>query len=263
MKKFLVLFAFGILLLGCIGPEPEPERPTAYYGDTVTVDYILTVDGEMIDTSIEQVARDNALYTPFKTYKPLSFKMELGGMLIDGFVNGIVGMKVNETRTFEIPPGDDAYGYYDQTRVYNVSRYYKFNALEEVPISYFEENNITLEIGTGFDTDIGTVFIENVSNDTGIVTIMYVFQEGDGFSYNGFHHIVTGGLDENYSYTIMFDIRENGTYYTTSLIDRKPVSLKVTKLTNETITFDENHLLAGKTLEYTVTLLDLEKAQVE
>jgi len=262
MKKLLVLFAIGFLLLGCINPPP-PEQPTAYYGDTVTVDYILTVDGKITDTSIEQVARDNALYTPFRTYQPLRFKMELGGSLIDGFVKGIVGMKAGESKIFEIPPGDDAYGNYEPRKAYNVSRYYKFNALEEVPISYFEDKNIALEMGTGFDTDIGTVFIQNISNDTGVVTIMYVFQPGEGFSYNGLHHVVVKGTDENLTYTIMLDVRENATYTTTSLIDGKIASLRVIGLTNETITFDENHPLAGKTLVYNITLLDLEKAQIE
>lgn len=258
MKKLLVLFALGILLFGCLEPEPEPEE-TAYYGDIVTVDYILYVDGEMIETSMEDVARDNALYSPFKTYRPLTFRLELGEGIIEGFVKGIIGMKENESTMFTIPPGPDAYGYYDPMKVYNVSRYYQFNALEVVPRSYFEDKNITVEVGTGFDTEIGTVFIENVSGDE--VTMMYVFQPGDGFSYNGFHHVVVSGTDENMSYTMMFDVRENGTYHTTSLIDGKPVSVKVTKLTNDTITFDENHNLAGETLEYNVTLLHLEKAE--
>jgi FKBP-type peptidyl-prolyl cis-trans isomerase 2 len=259
MKKLLALFALGILLLGCVGPEPEPEAPTAYYGDTVTIDYILYVDGKTVDTSIEQVARDEGIYSIFRTYQPLTFELELGEVLIDGFVKGIVGMKVNESKVFTVPPGPDAYGYYDPTRVYNVSRYYKFDALEEVPRSYFEGRNITLEVGAGFDTDIGTVFIENMTNDT--VTIMYIFQPGDSFNYNGFHHVVVSGTDENVSYTIMFDVRENATYYTTSLIDGEPVRVKVTKLTNDTITFDENHDLAGEELVYNVTLLDLVKAE--
>ncbi len=263
MKKLLVLFALGILLFGCIGPgpEPEPEQPTAYYGDTVTVDYILYVDDAMVETSMEDVARNNGLYSPFKTYQPLTFKLELDSGLINGFVKGIIGMKENESRVFEIPGGPDAYGDHDPTRVYNVSRYYKFNGLEEVPMSYFDDKNITVELGAGFETDIGTVFIENISNDTGIVTIMYVFQEGDSFSYNGFHHVVVGGTDENVTYTMMFDVRENGTYYTTSLIDGKPAALRVIELTNDTITFDENHQLAGKDLTYDVTLRKLEKAE--
>ncbi len=262
MKKVLILFALGILLLGCVGPEPEPEeQPTANYGDIVTVNYILTVDGKIIDTTIEEVARAEGIYSPFKNYIPLRFKLMLGeeNPFITGFVKGIVGMKENESKIFTIPPGNDAYGIYDPTRVYNVSKYYNMSSLEVVPRSFFEGKNITIEEGAGFDTDIGTVFIEDVSGDN--ITIMYLFQPGDTFDYNGFHHVVTQSI--NFTYTIMLDVRENATYRTTSLIDGKLVLARVTKLTNDTITFDENHPLASKTLKYNVTLLKLEKATTE
>ncbi|NYZ77360.1 FKBP-type peptidyl-prolyl cis-trans isomerase [Candidatus Micrarchaeota archaeon] len=256
MKKLLALLVIGFLLLGCINPPPPPEQPTAYYGDNVTVDYILMVDGKILDTSIEQVARDNALYSPFRTYQPLQFTLLLGNAtpLIPGFITGIVGMKVNETREVSIPP-EDAYGTYDPYGVYNVSHYYNMSAIEIIPRSYFEGRNITVENGTGFDTDIGTVFIQEYNDEN--VTIMYLFQQGDSFDYNGFHHVVMAST--NFTYTVMLDVRENGTYYTTSLRTGELAALRVITLTNETITFDENHALAGKTLLFNITLIDLQK----
>lgn len=268
MKKLLVLFAFAVLLLGCIGPvteEPEeipegpvePEGPTAYYGDFVSVDYILYVDDEVYDTSIEDVARDADLYNPFRKYVPLNFTLELDSGFINGFVKGIIGMRENETRTFMILPSSDSYGVYNASRAYNVPRYYNMSAFEVVPRSYFEERNISIEEGTAFTTDIAQVFVHNVSGDD--ITIMYVFHQGDEFRYGGFRHVVVASSSD-LVYTIMLDVEENETYTTTSLVDGRLVLARATKVTNDTITFDENHPLAGKTLVYDVTLVDLVKA---
>ncbi len=257
MKKLIVLLALGILLFGCVAEEePQPELPAAEYGDIVTVDYVLTVENEIIDTSMEQVARDAGIYNPYREYAPLYFRLELNAGLINGFVKGIVGMKENETKTFTIPPGPDGYGSYDPARVYNVSRYYNVSAFEVVPRSYFEERNITIQEGAVFNTEKAQVFIHNISGDD--ITIMYVFHQGDSFESAGFSHVVVAS--QNLTYTMMLDVKENGTYMTTSLVDGKPAMLRVTKLTDDTITFDENHFLAGKTLVYNITLLDLEKA---
>lgn len=257
MKKLLILLALGAMLYGCIEPGPGPEEvPAVEYGDTVSVNYILKVDGDIIDTNMVQVARDNELYSPFRDYVPLTFEVMLGdeNPLLPAFVKNIVGIKLNESKEFTVPP-EDAYGVYDETRVYNVSRYYEMDALEEVPMSFFDGKNITVEEGTGFETEQGTVFIENVTNDT--VTIMYLFQQGDGFYANGFHHVVESS--ENLTYTIMLDVREGANYETISLIDGEITDVWVTELTNDTITFDENHRLAGKTLEYNVTVVDIQK----
>ncbi len=258
MKRLFVLLAIGFFLFGCINPPPQDrELPTAFYGDNVTVDYTLMVDEKVVDTSMEGVARENGIYSPFRTYTPLRFKLLLGNEtpFIPGFVKGIVGMKVNESKIITVPP-EDGYGYYDPYGVYNVSRYYNMSAFESVPRSYFEERNITIENGTSFNTDIGTVFVEDL-NDTE-VTLMYLLQPGDDFTSNGFHQVVVES--NNFTYKIMFDVRVNGTYHTTSLRTGKPASLRVIALTNDTITFDENHPLAGKTLLFNVTLRDLERA---
>jgi len=256
MKRLLVLLAIWFFLFGCINP-PQKELPTASYGDNVTVDYTLTVDGKVVDTSMEGVARESGIYSPFRTYTPLRFKLLLGNEtpFIPGFIKGIIGMKVNESRLVAVPP-EDGYGYYDPSGVYNVSRYYNMSAFESVPRSYFEGRNITIENGTGFNTDIGTVFIQDF-NDTH-VTLMYLFKPGDSFTSNGFHQVVVES--NNFTYKIMFDVRVNGTYYATSLRTGKPAVLRVIALTNDTITFDENHPLAGKTLLFNITLRDLEKA---
>jgi FKBP-type peptidyl-prolyl cis-trans isomerase 2 len=249
------LLVLGLFIFGCVGPEPE-EPEVVEYGDIVSVNYILKVDGEIIDTNINQVARDSNTYTPFREYGPLYFEVILGedNPILPAFVKEMVGMKVNESKIFFLAP-EDAYGIYEPNRVYNVSRYYEMEALETVPMSFFEERDINISEGEGFDTEQGTVFITNITDDE--VEIMYVYEIGDGFYVNGFHHVIVG--NQNLSYIVTFDVREGGTYDTISLIDGEPVTVTVTELTNETITFDENHPLSDKTLEYNVTMLSIEK----
>jgi len=215
----------------------------------------LSVDGKVVDTNIEEIARNNSIYSVFRSYRPLNFTVLLGqNNLLPAFVKGVVGMRINETKQLTLQPRE-GYGEYNRSLVYNVSRYYNKSALEKVPRSYFEERNVTIENGTGFNTDIGKVFIADYDNET--VTLMYLFTPGDSFDYNGFHHVVVGF--DNYTYTIMFDVRENGTYRTMSQVTGKPAVVRVTKLTNETMTIDENHPLAGKTLVFNITVLDIIK----
>ena len=261
MKKLLVMFLFGIFLFGCLQPEPPVEEPTAYYGDTAFVDYILWIDGDIVDTSLEEVARENEIYTPFRDYAPLEVKIILGeeNPYIDGFVKAIVGMKENETITVDIPPGE-AYGEYDEGLSYSRERYYNKSAFETLPRDYFEERNISIKNGTVFTTDIGKVFIHEFNNET--VTIMYVFQPGDSFEYNGFSHNVVS-TTQNLTYLIMVDAKENKTYYTLSPVTGYMKYVRVTEVTNDTIILDENPALAGKTLTYNITLVDLEKASAE
>jgi len=258
MKKIAVLFLLGMFVFGCLEPEPPIEEPTANYGDTAFVDYILWVDSDIIDTSIEEIARENEIYTPFRDYSPLEVNILLGeeNPYIEGFVKAIVGMKENETITVEIPPAD-AYGEYDRGISYTQPRYYNKSAFETLPREYFEERNITIGNGTVFTTDIGRVFIHEFDNET--ATIMYVFQPGDSFEYNGFTHNVVS-TTENLTYLIMVDAQENKTYYTLSPVTGYMKYVRVTNVTNSTITLDENHPMAGKSLIYNITLVDLVKA---
>lgn len=104
MKKFLILLlAVVILLSGCVGQK------TVKTGDKISVDYTGSLeDGKVFDTSIYSVARENNLFTPGREYKPLEFTVGKGEM-IQGFDEGVIGMKVGGTEILTIPP-EKAYG---------------------------------------------------------------------------------------------------------------------------------------------------------
>ena len=87
----------------------ETVNQVADLNDKVFVDYIGKFeDGELFDTSFEQLAKENDLYQEGRPYEPLSFVMGEGGM-IAGFENGVLDMKVGETKSIIIDP-IDAYG---------------------------------------------------------------------------------------------------------------------------------------------------------
>jgi FKBP-type peptidyl-prolyl cis-trans isomerase 2 len=103
MKKILILLLIAVILFsGCVGEK------TVKMGDNISVDYIGSLDnGKVFDTSIEKVANDNNL-SHSGGYKPLKFTVGKGGV-IKGFDEGVIGMKVGETRTLTIPP-EKGYG---------------------------------------------------------------------------------------------------------------------------------------------------------
>lgn len=77
-------------------------------GDTVEVNYTLrTLDGRIIDTSFEDVAKENNLYNEQRAYEPLSFTLG-GGGIIQGWNIGIPQVDKGGKGTLYIP---SVYGY--------------------------------------------------------------------------------------------------------------------------------------------------------
>lgn len=109
-----------------------------YTGKRVTVDYIGSYpDGKVFDTNLEEVAKQNAIYTPSRPYTPLAFVVGSNDV-IPGFGNAVNGMKIGETKKVTVEP-KDGYGEYDATKT------------AKVPRSVFQEANIVPEIGQSYN----------------------------------------------------------------------------------------------------------------
>jgi len=93
-----------------VTPTPtatSASTATAKEGDTVKVHYTGTLDdGTVFDSSIGR--------------EPLQFTLGEGQM-IPGFEQGVLGMKLGESKTFTIPV-DQAYGPYHEELVWEISR---------------------------------------------------------------------------------------------------------------------------------------------
>ncbi|MGV8085123.1 MAG: FKBP-type peptidyl-prolyl cis-trans isomerase [Candidatus Bilamarchaeum sp.] len=217
--------------------------------DTATVDYTLWVDGKVLDTSNATLGNASGLRKT--NYGPITYKLDLNGSLIKGFVLNTLGMKVNETKRFLVEP-ELGYGVWNPNKIVTTERYYNKTLEEVVPRSYFTQQGITnLTNGTSFSTAYGSVFISNLDSEN--VTLFYVLRAGQEFNANGIPQKVVSL--NNLTATIEFMLNLNETYYVPNPQTGAVEALKVTNKTNTTITVDTNHELAGKQLEFEVKVL--------
>lgn len=90
-------------------------------GDFLLVDYVLRSEetGEVVDTTIEEKAREAGIYKPELVYEPKL--VILGeGWLIKGVEEGLEGLEEGQERDIKIPP-EKAYGERDPGKVKVVS----------------------------------------------------------------------------------------------------------------------------------------------
>ena len=142
-RKFAILLVVLLVMGGCTLPPKKEEPPITIEpkkdqnvsqppsdvnpflsvkpDDLVSVHYIGKLeDGSVFDSSIGK--------------EPLEF-VAGAGMVIKGFDNGIIGMKLNEEKTIVIPP-ELAYGNYNE------------NNIEFIARRVFEDQNIDTDVGT-------------------------------------------------------------------------------------------------------------------
>jgi peptidylprolyl isomerase len=107
----IMVIVLAVFSAGCTEKEASPSittpSRTAEEGDTVQVHYTGTLeDGTVFDTSVGR--------------EPLQFTLGAGQM-IPGFEQGVLGMKLGESKTITIPP-EQAYGPYYDDRVWVIDR---------------------------------------------------------------------------------------------------------------------------------------------
>jgi FKBP-type peptidyl-prolyl cis-trans isomerase 2 len=89
--------------------------------NNITVDYIWRLeDGTVFDTSVESVAKACGKYTVGRNYEEwLTFNAQ-GGEMIKWFDNGVIGMKIWQTKTVQFWP-EEWYGEYDENLLITIS----------------------------------------------------------------------------------------------------------------------------------------------
>jgi peptidylprolyl isomerase len=115
----LMVSASSVAVLLYTGSQSNqgPTVEVVVNGDSVKVNYIGRLDdGRVFDTSLWDVASNDALYPKSlsfnlraqSAYTPLQFTVGAGQM-IAGFDQGVLGMSVGETKVITVPP-DEGYG---------------------------------------------------------------------------------------------------------------------------------------------------------
>ena len=288
MRQYVLLLAL-VLLFGCTEPEitgnnttvnvtsvppgntsvvpPDgntstvTQVPPGYMvglGDTVWVNYTLWVNGSVYDTNNATLANESGIYNPRRDYGPFQYTVEFNKGVIDGFIANTIGMTVNETLTFEVDPGR-GYGVYDPSKVINVTRYYNRSVFETVPKDYLESQDVDLTVGTAYETEVGTVFINDTNDEN--VTLFYIMPVGHSFNLGGIPQKVVNASSDSFTVTIEYLLEKDKYYTLPHPATGIPTRFLVTDVTDDVITLDSNHPLANETLKFKVTLLKVQPFQ--
>ncbi len=121
-------------------------------GDFVMFNYVGRFEnGEIFDTSYEDVARENGIYVEDREYEPLEVNVG-AGEIIPGLDEALVGMEVGEKKTVTVPP-EKAYGMPNPELVV------------DVPLSQFSDAGVEPVEGMYVMTDSGIAKITSVEGD--------------------------------------------------------------------------------------------------
>lgn len=121
-------------------------------GDFVVFNYIGRFEnGEVFDTSYEDVAKENEIYVEEREYGPLGVNAGVGE-LIPGLDEALLGMEIGERKTVTIPP-ELGYGMP------------RDDLIVDIDVSQFEEVGLTPEVGMYVMTDSGIAKIAGVEGD--------------------------------------------------------------------------------------------------
>lgn len=119
----LAAVAAVVLSAGCVGGSDQSAKD----GDTVSVFYTLTVDGVEKESNFGST--------------PLEFTIGAGTM-IQGFNDGVIGMKAGETKTIVVSP-ENGYGVYSKEKK------------AELPLSELKQAHGTVSVGDIFEVYAG------------------------------------------------------------------------------------------------------------
>jgi len=191
------------------------EKKSVRIGDNISIDYIGSFpDGTVFDTSIESVAKENNIIKP--EYKPLKFTVG-NGNVIKGLEEGVIGMKVGQTKNLTITP-DKAYGLINP------------RLIQTIPI--IEKKPATLEIPKVFN--ISLVQFERTFG-TGHKT-------GDSVRYPGTNinltiQNITNSVSLSYDLPVGYEIHSEGAPWNQTVIkiDDKNITLKHNAIKNSTV----------------------------
>lgn len=283
MKKLLILITAIILFSGCV----QNSQKAVKIGDNVTVDYTGSLmNGKVFDTSIESIAKENNLSVT-KQFKPLQLTVGKG-QIIKGFEDGIIGMKVGESKTLTIPP-EKAYGpknpqlirSFPIIEIIPLTR--TFPKVLEIPVDQFNQSfGPVYKIGQDVkipETNINLT-IQDITPSN--ITVLYNLKVGDELSQVGgpWNEIVINVDDKNI--TTRSEVKKNdivqlkGVPWNSTVVelDSNNITLKHNSIPdtkiqspngpvnihfNETdIIIDQNSELAGETLIFSVTIRSID-----
>lgn len=228
-------------------------------GDTVTVDYIGTLDdGSLFDTSLADVAQEKGKYVPQRQYKPLTFVVG-EGQVVSGFDAAVLGLEKGDTKTFTLSP-EDAYGPVNEELILtDLERKSSLNLTVPIPRALFEKSfGEDHKVGDELSSEIVGFPLKIISLNDDTIVVKSLLKKGDslalpGMSWKSDILSVTDTLVEVMQNPHVGDIMQLPSPMGT------PMQGVVTQVDALSYSVDLNHPLAGKSLTFTITIVDVQK----
>ncbi|MBI2449389.1 FKBP-type peptidyl-prolyl cis-trans isomerase [Candidatus Pacearchaeota archaeon] len=250
-------------------------------GDQVAINYVGKLENNSVfDTNIADVAKQENMFNPLRPYEPLSFVVGNGEM-IKGVDNAVVGMKLGEKKEVVVKPAD-GYGFYDDNNVQTIPRVQRVNkTLELDRYTTLTQNEFNQIFGESPVTDKEysvpnvpwKIKVNSIFGD--IVSIENLLTPGKTIQLSDFpwESLVLGVTKDKIR--ILHNpksgqkiqtsfgeatIRLKGSYIDL-IIDAKEGDQLVKEVTEDTITIDTNHPLAGQTLYFDIEIVSVNKTK--
>ena len=300
MKYYIGIIALAAILVGVLFITSMEGSAVVEMGDKVQVDYTGKLpDGTVFDTSDPEVAKSAGVYQEGRPYQPLPVVMGAQSV-IKGFEDGLLGMKVGDSKTLTIPP-ENGYGPSDPTKIDvvpqldDISATQTFDREIEVPAIQFNmtfgtENDVgdtvtvpdspinltIIEIGDtiklSYDMEVGDMIEggqalwpdEVIEVNSSHIVVRHNVEVGNiiQFPESPWNSTVLEVTETNI--TLQHNPIPDTTVYITKQTMFGPQQVPVQVHFNETdIVLDSNHFLAGKTLTFEVEVVAIEKANTE
>ncbi len=249
MKIILLI----ILLSGCVSGSKVVESPSVAIGDTVSLNYIVKIDGLVFDTSYESVASDAKIpkiegFKPKASYEPLNFTSGKG-LMIPALEKALIGMRVGEEKEILIPP-EEAYGNWSPLHVLPAPKFYELARIGEIPLEEFRQ-------GIGSEPKVDNIVklrywsgrILNVSNES--VTILHEPVNGSYVETS----MGQAAISVNNTH-----IRIEAMPVINSTVQTQFGTGRIVGINETSILVDYNHPFAGKTLVFQIKVEKIIKA---
>jgi FKBP-type peptidyl-prolyl cis-trans isomerase 2 len=263
-EPFSPLFLTALLLgvPGCLTNGGVSESPVAEMGDTVLLDYVVTLeDGSVLDTTLPEVAENaSILKVPYfnreREFRPTQLVLGFTPV-IPGLLEALLGMREGEEKRVEIPP-EKGYGSWKPDRLKAFSRKLVLPEIETFGAEDFYQR-------TGKLPKIGEVYTDPkipwnltvVDFDEDTVTVRHLPQVGRSYpipdtSWNATVMERAGGRIR-----LEVQIRPNQWVFVAPQVG------VVKEVEGDTFVVDFNHPAAGRTLFYTIRVLEVTKGGKE
>lgn len=280
----LMVSASSVAVLLYTGSQSNqgPTAEVVVNGDSVKVNYIGRLDdGRVFDTSLWDVASNDALYPKSlsfnlraqSAYTPLQFTVGAGQM-ITGFDQGVLGMSVDETKVITVPP-EEGYGDMNASLlftmpllvlvpVYDITNYTMFYSIySEVP----KAGMVVQDPLYGWD-----ILVVDANSKSDTVLLMNkpmvgqkfaVYGEPDSTPPTGWYAEVVSVDSAADGGNGIIEMRNLLTSADAGMVEGYDISKGLTfyvDMVDEsagTFRMNYNNELLGKTLYFTVTLVDI------